>query len=96
MLRRSRLVPIFGERPYTDAITDMASTTRLMRRQGNEHQADSFRGRPSGSPCPDGAAVGAEIGTPKGNELDVLALLIERYEAKHFPMPPADPIEIID
>ena len=39
---------------------------------------------------------GAEIGTPEGNELDVLPLLIERYEAKHFPMPPADPIEIID
>ncbi|MBV2133192.1 transcriptional regulator [Pseudomonas sp. MAP12] len=39
---------------------------------------------------------GAEIGTPEGNELDALSSLIEMYEAKHYPMPPADPIEIID
>ncbi|AUZ62223.1 Helix-turn-helix motif (plasmid) [Pseudomonas sp. XWY-1] len=39
---------------------------------------------------------GAEIGTPEGNELDALASLIERHEAKHYPMPPADPIETIN
>ncbi|WP_455232451.1 transcriptional regulator [Geopseudomonas aromaticivorans] len=39
---------------------------------------------------------GAEIGTPEGNELDALASLIEMYEVKHYPMPPADPIEIIN
>ncbi len=39
---------------------------------------------------------GAEIGTPEGNELDALASLIEMYEARHYPMPPAHPIEIIN
>ena len=42
MLWRSKLDPTFGERPYTDAIANMASTTRSMLRQGNEHQVDSF------------------------------------------------------
>lgn len=38
---------------------------------------------------------GAKSGTPRGDRLDVLATLIEVYEAKHYPMDPPDPIEAI-
>src|SRR5258708_23060713 len=38
---------------------------------------------------------GAKSGTPKGDRLDVLATLIDVYEAQHFPMDPPDPIEAI-
>lgn len=38
---------------------------------------------------------GARTGTPKGDRLDVLATLIEVYEAEHYPMDPPDPIEAI-
>ncbi|NMX90703.1 MULTISPECIES: transcriptional regulator [unclassified Pseudomonas] len=38
---------------------------------------------------------GAQIGSPEGDELEILALLIERYEDEHFPMPPSDPVEAI-
>lgn len=38
---------------------------------------------------------GAKSGTPEGDRLDVLATLIEVYEAKHYPMDPPDPIEAI-
>lgn len=38
---------------------------------------------------------GARTGTPKGDRLDVLATLIEAYEAEHYPMDPPDPIEAI-
>ncbi|MBC3208327.1 transcriptional regulator [Pseudomonas sp. SWRI111] len=38
---------------------------------------------------------GAEIESPEGDELEILALLIEKYEEKNFPMPPSDPIEAI-
>ncbi len=38
---------------------------------------------------------GAKAGTPKGDRLDVLATLIEAYEAEHYPMDPPDPIEAI-
>jgi HTH-type transcriptional regulator/antitoxin HigA len=38
---------------------------------------------------------GARSGTPKGDRLDVLATLIEVYEARHYPMDPPDPIEAI-
>lgn len=38
---------------------------------------------------------GAPIGTPEGDELEILALLIEKYEDEHYPMPPSDPIEAI-
>lgn len=38
---------------------------------------------------------GAEFGTPEGDELEVLALLIEKYEDEHHPMPPSDPVEAI-
>ncbi|MDY7531717.1 transcriptional regulator [Pseudomonas sp. Bout1] len=36
----------------------------------------------------------AQIGSPEGNELEILAILIEKYEAAH-PMPPSDPVEAI-
>lgn len=38
----------------------------------------------------------AESGTPEGDELDVLATLVEAYEQKHFPIEAADPIEAIN
>lgn len=38
---------------------------------------------------------GAKSGTPEGDRLDVLATLIEVYEAKHHPMDPPDPVEAI-
>lgn len=38
---------------------------------------------------------GAKSGTPEGDRLDVLATLIEVYEAKHYPMEPPDPVEAI-
>ena len=38
---------------------------------------------------------GAKTGTAKGDRLDVLATLIEVYEAEHYPMDPPDPIEAI-
>jgi HTH-type transcriptional regulator/antitoxin HigA len=37
----------------------------------------------------------AEMNTPKGDELDILATLIESYEAKHYAIAPPDPIEAI-
>jgi len=38
---------------------------------------------------------GARTGTPEGNRLDVLATLIDAYEARRYPMDPPDPIEAI-
>ena len=38
---------------------------------------------------------GAKSGTPKGDRLDVLATLIDAYEAAHYPMEPPDPVEAI-
>src|SRR6266850_8159381 len=38
---------------------------------------------------------GAKSGTPEGDRLDVLATLIDAYEAVHYPMDPPDPIEAI-
>lgn len=38
---------------------------------------------------------GASSGTPEGDRLDVLATLIEVYEAKRYPMDPPDPVEAI-
>lgn len=38
---------------------------------------------------------GAKSSTPRGDRLDILATLIEAYEAKHYPMDPPDPIEAI-
>jgi len=36
---------------------------------------------------------GAKAGTRDGDRLDVLATLIDAYEAEHYPMDPPDPIE---
>ena len=38
---------------------------------------------------------GARLGTPDGDRLDVLATLVDAYEAAHYPMDPPDPIEAI-
>ena len=39
----------------------------------------------------------SEPDTPEGDRLDVLATLIEAYEAKHFPIPvPDDPIAVLE
>ncbi len=38
---------------------------------------------------------GAKPGTAPGDELDILMLLVERYEEEHFPIPASDPIEAI-
>ncbi len=37
----------------------------------------------------------AEPGTPEGDRVEVLATLIEVYEAKHYPIPAPDPIAAI-
>lgn len=37
----------------------------------------------------------AELGTPEGDRLDLLATLVEAYEAKHFPMELPNPIDAI-
>ena len=38
---------------------------------------------------------GAKAGTSKGDRLDVLATLIDAYEAEHYPIDPPHPIEAI-
>jgi HTH-type transcriptional regulator/antitoxin HigA len=38
---------------------------------------------------------GAKPGTPKGDELDVLMLIVEKYEEEHYAIPASDPIEAI-
>jgi len=42
-----------------------------------------------------GRLWGAKAGTRDGDRLDVLATLIDAYEAEHYPMDPPDPIEAI-
>jgi HTH-type transcriptional regulator/antitoxin HigA len=37
----------------------------------------------------------AKPGTPEGDELEILGLLIDDYETKHFPIDLPDPIEAI-
>ncbi len=37
----------------------------------------------------------AELNTPKGDELDILATLVEKYEKEHYPISDPDPIEAI-
>ncbi len=39
--------------------------------------------------------MAAKKGSPAGERLDVLATLVEAYEAKHFPLGLPDPIEAI-
>ena len=38
---------------------------------------------------------GARSGTPKGDELDILMLLVEKYEDENFAIPTSDPVEAI-
>jgi HTH-type transcriptional regulator/antitoxin HigA len=42
-----------------------------------------------------GRLWGARTGTPDGDRLDLLATLVDAYEAQHYPMDPPDPIEAI-
>ena len=37
----------------------------------------------------------APAGSPRAEQLDVLTLLIEDYEVRHFPIEPPDPIEFL-
>ena len=37
----------------------------------------------------------AEPGTPEGDELELLSLLVEKYEEEHFPLPDPDPVDVI-
>jgi HTH-type transcriptional regulator/antitoxin HigA len=39
--------------------------------------------------------AGVKKGTPKGNELEVLLLLIEKYEEEHYTVDAPDPVEAI-
>ena len=38
---------------------------------------------------------GAKSGTPKGDELDILMLLVEKYEDEQYAIPASDPVEAI-
>ena len=38
---------------------------------------------------------GAKLNTARGDELDVLMLLVEKYEDEHYAIPASDPIEAI-
>ena len=40
--------------------------------------------------------MGAAPGTPEGDDLEVLATLVEAYEAEHWPMEAPDPIAAIE
>ena len=37
----------------------------------------------------------ARVGTPEGDRLEALSILVEAYEAKHHPVAPPDPVEAI-
>lgn len=37
----------------------------------------------------------AEPDTPEADRLDILVMLVEAYEAEHYPIPDPDPIELI-
>lgn len=39
--------------------------------------------------------IDSEQNTPEGEELDLLALLVEHYEETNFPIPDPDPIDVI-
>lgn len=42
-----------------------------------------------------GIIRGAEVGTAEGDKLELLALVIKRYEDEYHPMPPSRPIAAI-
>jgi len=39
--------------------------------------------------------MGAEPNTPEGDELELLSVLIEKYEKEKYPLPEADPVDVI-
>jgi HTH-type transcriptional regulator/antitoxin HigA len=39
--------------------------------------------------------IGAEAGTPEGDELDVLTMLVENFERRYFAVAAPDPVEFI-
>ncbi len=39
---------------------------------------------------------GARVGSPEGDRLEVLAMLVERYEQERWPSGPIDPIDVIE
>ena len=40
-------------------------------------------------------ALDPKLGTPDGDRLDLLSVLVETYEKEHFPIEKPDPIEAI-
>ncbi len=42
------------------------------------------------------AIFDAQPGTPEGDLLEVLTILVEAYEEEHYPIAPPDPIEAIE
>ena len=42
------------------------------------------------------AIFDAKPGTPEGDELDILATLVEKYEDEHYPIKPPDPVSAIE
>jgi HTH-type transcriptional regulator/antitoxin HigA len=42
-----------------------------------------------------GELWGAKPSTPKGDELDVLMLIVEKYEEENYAIPASDPVEAI-
>lgn len=38
---------------------------------------------------------GAAQDSPEGDELEILLVLVEAYENKHYPIPPSDPVNAI-
>lgn len=41
------------------------------------------------------ALMNAEANTPEADELEVLSMLVERYEAEHYPMPSPSAVDMI-
>ena len=39
--------------------------------------------------------IDAEPNTPEGDELELLSLLVEKYEKATYPLPEADPVDVI-
>ena len=38
----------------------------------------------------------APVGTPEGDELDLLVKQVEAYEVERYPIPPPDPVDAIE
>lgn len=38
----------------------------------------------------------ADLNTPEGDRLDILALLVEAYEEQHYPIPAPDPVAALE